>query len=67
MYTCSNGPDYNFNESGGFFAMANQDKTWPSFKWAFDAVNKAVELCKQGRGLVAPGHKEMLETLAMRY
>jgi len=37
----ANGPDYNWNESAGFFAAAAQHAGYPSFKVAADALERA--------------------------
>ena len=39
----SNSPEYNWNESGGFYAVAAQEKGFPSFKVAVDAIGRAKE------------------------
>lgn len=37
----ANGPEYNWNESGGFYGAAAQPEGFPSFKVAADAIAKA--------------------------
>lgn len=37
----ANTPEYNWNESGGFFVVAAQASGFPSFKVADDAINRA--------------------------
>ena len=57
----ANGPEYNFNESGGFYMAAAQPAGFPSFKVATEAIQLAIAALRPDS---PPRERALIEALA---